>query len=158
MAALNGLELLAGEIQNAFLEAPTREKILFYAGYLWKANEGRVVVVVRALYGLKSSALQFCKHLAEALGNTLGFKPLLADPDLWYKTMSAPNGFKYYAYILVYVDNILIIDKNPHSFMEMIKEKSTVKSNSQPVKHRLLGWSLSHCASRRNWSYPCGIN
>ena len=118
MAALNGLELVAGDIQNAFLEAPTREKILFYAGYEWKANEGRVVVVVRALYGLKSSALQFCKHLAEALGNTLGFKPSLTDPDLWYKPISAPNGFKYYAYILVYVDEILIIDKKSTQFYE----------------------------------------
>ena len=71
MAALNGLELLAGDIQNAFLEAPTKENIFFYAGDEWKANEGRVVVVVRALYGLKSSALQFRKHLAETLGNRL---------------------------------------------------------------------------------------
>ena len=50
MAALTGLELLAGDIQNDFLEAPTKEKIFFYAGNEWKADEGRVVVVVRALY------------------------------------------------------------------------------------------------------------
>ena len=40
MVALNGLELLAGDIQNAFLEAPTKENIFFYAGDEWKANEG----------------------------------------------------------------------------------------------------------------------
>ena len=121
MAVLNGLELLAGDIQNAFLEAPTKEKIFFYAGDEWRADEGRVVVVVQALYGLKSSSLQFQKHLAETLGNNLGFKPSLADLDLWYKLMSASNVFKYYAYILVYVDNILIIDKTLLSFMIMIK-------------------------------------
>ena len=32
MAALNNLYVLAGDIQNAFLESPTNEKILFYAG------------------------------------------------------------------------------------------------------------------------------
>ena len=47
-----------------------------------EADEGTVVVVVRALCGLKSSSLQFYKHLAETLGNNVGFKPSLADPDL----------------------------------------------------------------------------
>ena len=59
MAALNNLDILAGDIQNAFLESPTKEKIYFYAGEEWKADQGKVVIVVRALYGLKSSALNF---------------------------------------------------------------------------------------------------
>ena len=46
MAALNGIELLSGDIKNAFLEAPSREKIFFYADNEWKSDEGRVVVVV----------------------------------------------------------------------------------------------------------------
>ena len=142
MAALNGLELLAGDIQNAFLEAPTKENIFFYAGDEWKADEGRVVVVVRALYGLKSSALQFRKHLAETLGNRLGFKPSLADPDLWFKPMSAKDGFKYYAYILVYVDDILIIDKTPMRFMDMINEKFKVKPDSIAEPTSYLGADL----------------
>ena len=87
MAVLNGLELIAGDIQNAFLEAPTKEKIFFYAGDEGRDDERRVVVVVQAIYGLKSSALQFRKHLAETLGNNLGFKPSLADPDLRYKRL-----------------------------------------------------------------------
>ena len=94
MAALNGLELLASDIQNAFLEAPTKEKIFFYAGDEWKSDEGRVVIVIRALYGLKSSALQFRKHLADSIRNSLGFKASLADPDLWYKPMTNADGFK----------------------------------------------------------------
>lgn len=142
VAALNGLELLAGDIQNAFLEAPTKEKIFFYAGNEWKADEGRVVVVVRALYGLKSSALQFRNHLADTLGNKLGFKPSLADPDLWMKPMSAQDGFQYYAYILVYVDDILIIDKNPGEFMEMIKDDFTLKPESIMEPTTYLGADL----------------
>lgn len=57
IAALNDLDILAGDIQNAYLHAPTKEKLYFYAGDEWKADKGRVVVIVRALYGLKSSAL-----------------------------------------------------------------------------------------------------
>jgi hypothetical protein len=130
MAALNNLDILAGDIQNVFLEAPTKEKIFFYAGEEWKSDKGKVVIVVRALYGLKSSALQFRNCLAETLGNRLGFKSSLADPDLWYKPMTSKDGFEYYAYILVYVDDLLIIHKDPKEFMTQIQESFTVKPSS----------------------------
>ena len=87
IVALN-LDILAGDTQNAFLEAPTKEKIFFYVGDEWKSDKGKVIIIVRALYGLKSSSLQFCNCLAEVLGNRLGFKSFLADPDLWYKPMT----------------------------------------------------------------------
>ena len=104
MATLNNLDVLAGDIQNAFLEAPTKEKIFLYAGDEWKADKDRVVIVVRALYGLKYSALQFRNCLVETLGNRLGYKSDLADPDLWYIPMTDVEGFGYYASILLYVD------------------------------------------------------
>ena len=50
IAALNDLDILAGDIQNAYLNAPTTEKVHFYAGSEWGANEGRAVVIIRALY------------------------------------------------------------------------------------------------------------
>ena len=72
MGDLNNLEVLAGDIQNAFLEAQTKEKIFFYTGDEWKADKGKVVIFVRALFGLKYSALQFRNCLAKTLGNRLG--------------------------------------------------------------------------------------
>ena len=59
MDYLNNFYVLASDINNAFLEFPTNEKIFFYAGGAWKADKDKFVIVVRALYGLKSSALQF---------------------------------------------------------------------------------------------------
>jgi hypothetical protein len=51
---------------------------------------------------------------------TLGYKSCLADPDLWYKPMVRPDdGFKYYAYMLCYVDNILSVH---HDAMTALKE------------------------------------
>ena len=128
MAALNDLDVLAGDIQNAFLSAPTKEKVHFYAGKEWKADEGRLVVVVRALYGLKSSALQFINHL----GHKWGFESSFVDPDLWYKSSTAKGGFKYYAYVLVYVDDFLIIDKQPAKFMEMLN--NPLQSNRKVLR------------------------
>ena len=37
------------------------------------------------------------------------------------------NGITYYAYIFVYADDILIIDKNPELFLNFLKDNCTVK-------------------------------
>ena len=124
------MDILAGDIQNAYLHAPTKEKLYFYAGDEWKADKGRVVVIVRALYGLKSSALMWRNHLADVLGNFMGFSSSLADPDVWYKPETDPSGFQYYSYILVYVDDILMIDKAPRRYMTMLESKFPVKPSS----------------------------
>ena len=139
IAALNDLDILAGDIQNAFLSAPTKERIYFHAGDEWKADKGRVVIVVRALYGLKSSALQFRNFLANTLGNHLGFRSSLADPDVWYKAETKANGFKYYSYILVYVDDLLIIDQAPARYMKMIQNNFTLKPDSIEIPKMYLG-------------------
>ena len=44
--------------------------------------------------------------------------------------MTAKNGTAYYAYIPVYLDDILIIDKNPERFTSLLKENYTVKPSS----------------------------
>ena len=39
----------------------------------------------------------------------LGYKSTKADPDVWIRPQTKPNGFEYYEMILVYVDDILHI-------------------------------------------------
>ena len=58
IAFLNDLDILAGDVQNAYWNAPTKEKVHFIAGSEWKADEGKIVVIVRTMYGLKSSGLE----------------------------------------------------------------------------------------------------
>ena len=57
MYSLNGLDILARDIINYFLESPQKEIIFFYAGNECKSNEDIVVVEICVLCGLKSSAL-----------------------------------------------------------------------------------------------------
>ena len=60
LAALNDLQILAGDVQNAYLNAPTKEKIWFKAGpEFGKDKVGKPVLVVWALYGLKSSGARW---------------------------------------------------------------------------------------------------
>ena len=48
--AFNDLDILSGDIQNAYLNAPTKEKLFFCAGADCKSDQGKVLVTVRALY------------------------------------------------------------------------------------------------------------
>ena len=99
VAALNDLNIFSGNIQNAYLNAETKEKIFFYAGDEWRSNRGRILVIRRALYGLKFSALMWRNHLSDVIGNELGFKSYLSDPYIWMKAIITSSGYKYYAYI-----------------------------------------------------------
>ena len=123
VAALNGLDVLAGDIQNAYLNAPTKEKVWFEAGPEWGSNEGKVVIIVRALYGLKSSGQAWRSLLSDTITNVLGFRSCLADPDVWFKATTKEDGSKVYSYILVYTDDILICDEHPRKYMDLLSSK-----------------------------------
>ena len=45
----------------------------------------------------------------------------LVDSDVWLKAETSQEGKAYYAYILVYSDDILIIHEDPRRYMEMLK-------------------------------------
>jgi hypothetical protein len=106
LAALNDLDLLACDIQNAYINAVTKEKIWFRGGYEMGFDKGKVIVIVHALYGLKSSCERWREHMAQTLWNG-GFTSCKADPDLWLKPVTKPDGSKIYEYVLCYVDDCI---------------------------------------------------
>ena len=108
IAALNGLEVMACDIQNAYLTADCREKIWTRAGPEFWSESGTIMLIRNVLYGLKSSGAAFHAHLAETLYD-IRFVPTQADPDVWRRSAVKEDGFKYYKYVLCYVDDILTI-------------------------------------------------
>ena len=78
MAALNGLSTLSSDIQNAYLTSPCREKIWTVTGPEFGSRRGQKMLIIRALYGLKSSGAAFRAFLAEALYD-IGYTPPVAD-------------------------------------------------------------------------------
>ena len=82
VAALNDLQVMSCDIQNAYLMADCREKIWTYAGPEFGLEQGNIMFVRTALYGLKCSDTAFWAHLAETL-HDIGFCPTRADPDVW---------------------------------------------------------------------------
>jgi hypothetical protein len=130
LASLNDLEVKVGDIENAYLTAPVTEKIWTTLGPEFGADAGKKAVVVRALYGLKSAGAAFRKHLA-TLMRSMDYKPCRADPDLWMKPMVRPSdGFEYYAYILCYVDDIMVIHHAADGVLERINKSFKLKPGS----------------------------
>ena len=59
IAVKNGLDLMCGNIGNAFPTAPCAEKIWSTAGAEFGSRAGSTVVLKRALYGLKTASKLF---------------------------------------------------------------------------------------------------
>ena len=73
IAALNDLQILSADIGNAYLNAPYREKVYATAGKEFGSRAGETVIIVRALYGLKSAGASWRSHLANSL-HGLGYR------------------------------------------------------------------------------------
>jgi hypothetical protein len=52
---LNGYEMCAGDIGNAYLESTCDEEVAFVAGPEFGARAGHVKIIKKALYGLQTS-------------------------------------------------------------------------------------------------------
>lgn len=124
------MDVLTGDIGNAYLNAPTREKIYYRAGLEWGSHmEGSICIIVRALYGLKTSANAWRNHMCSTL-RSMGFDHSLADNDVWFREDLKVDGSLYYSYILVYVDDILIVSESPNKYMDQLSKHYYVKDNS----------------------------
>ena len=140
LAALNDLDILSADIQNAYLSAPLHpdEKYWVTAGTEFGSNKGRPAKIVRALYGLKSSGACFRSHLAVTL-RTLGYFSSKADPDVWMRKVVKTDGTKYWAYVLCYVDGILCCSEKPQLIMDGIARTYTLKAGSVKEPDLYLG-------------------
>ncbi len=93
LAALNDLGVHLTNIGNAYLTAQTTECCYVVAGDEFGPQlKGRILKIVRALYGLKSAGASFHAHLASILWHIMGFTPCLADPDVWMRPAMKPDG------------------------------------------------------------------
>ena len=75
-------------------------------------------MIVKALYGLRSSGLWFHEKLADTL-RAMGFFQSYADPDMWM--CAPPDPFAPYEYIIVYVDDFFVAMKDPMAFFQELQ-------------------------------------
>lgn len=116
-AALNGLDVFAADIRNAYLQAPTSQKNYIICGpEFGLENVGKVAIMHRAVYGGKTSGRDFRNHLRSCM-HFLNFKSCPADPDVWMRPAIRSDGSKCYDYVLLYVDDALVVSDNAESIL-----------------------------------------
>jgi hypothetical protein len=114
LAELNKLELWATDMGSAYLESYTKEKVYIVAGPEFGERCGHTLIIVRALYGLKSSGLRWHERHSDVL-RSMGFFPSKAEQDIWMRRVD-----DHYEYIVVYVDDLLIASKDPKKIVEIL--------------------------------------
>ena len=71
IADANNLEVMVGDIGNAYLHADTKQKVYTRAGAEFEAvgmmAEGTLLEVMKALYGLPTSGNRWHAHLSQTL-------------------------------------------------------------------------------------------
>ena len=129
LAELNGLTIMAGDVGNAYLEAKTREKIYIIAGPEFGELERTIMLVDKALYGLKTSRACYREHFADYL-RSKGWTQSKADPDIWMMDKGT-----HWEYICTYVDDVLVMSKNPKAILDEMQQTFKMKGVGPPTYH-----------------------
>jgi hypothetical protein len=132
LSELNGMELWATDIGNAYLEAYTAEKLYIVAGPEFGELEGHMLIISKALYGLRTSGLRWHKQFSQCL-REMGFEPCKAEPDIWMHQVE-----NLYEYIAVYVDDLCISSKDPKAITDTLTEQYGFKlKGTRPIDYHL---------------------
>ena len=130
-AALNKLDVMVADIINAYLQALLSEKhYIICRPEFGLENVGKVTLIRRALYRDKSSGSNFWRYLRSFM-TFLRYKSCPADPDIWIKEAQKDDGTKYWQFILLYVDNVLVVSYQPaHVILNDIGKYFVIKKGS----------------------------
>ena len=151
-ATLMGINIWGADIQNAYISAPSTERFWIVCGPEFGSEvSGKRAIVKRALYGMKSAGRDFRNHLRDCMSH-LGYRPCRADPDLWMRLSKLKNGVDYYEYILLYVDDCLVISDNPEESLRKLGKYFKLKEGSVGPPSLYLGAKITKVG------LPNGVN
>jgi hypothetical protein len=109
------------DIGNTYLEANTQERVCITAGPEFGPLQNHTLIIVKALYGLRSTGLCWHEKLADCLRNE-GFLPCKVEPDIWIRDRG-----DHYEYVGVYVDDLAFAMKDPSGFAKTLESKYSFK-------------------------------
>jgi hypothetical protein len=147
LAELNGLETWATDIGSAYMEAETAEKIYLEAGPEFGELRGHCLVIFKALYGLRTSGLQWHECFADCL-RSMGFEPPKSEPDIGMR-----RSGDIWEYIGVYVDDLCIAPNDPKGIADIPTNTHCFKlKGAGPIKFHL------GCDFKRDKDGTLGMN
>ena len=131
--AENNLDVMTGDIGNAYLNTNTQENIYTHAGTEFELvgimSEGNLLEVIKALYGLPTSRNRWHAHLSHNL-REMGLKPTRFDPYVWIR--GREGGYDYTG---MHTNDVLIVSVEPTSTFDKLKETYTIKAFGLPKVH-----------------------
>ena len=108
-AALNGLDVCAGDIRNACLQTPSSQKdYLVCNSEFGLENVRRVALIRRALYRGKCAGLNLRNHLRFCMRH-LDLTSCLVNPNMWMRPAKDSDYSLIEEYILLYIHDALVI-------------------------------------------------
>ena len=87
----------------------------------------------------------------------MNYRPSLADPDVWMRPATKPNGFKYWGYILCYVDDVLVLSHQPQHYIDGITAVFKLKNDKAEKPDMYLGAQIEEVISNEGtkcWTMP----
>ena len=138
LAELNGLDIMACDVGNAYLNAPCREKVWFQGGLDTGGDKGKILVITRTLYGLESSGSSWRNMLAGTLED-FGLTSTVADPDIWRQCAKRADRTEYYELLLVYLDDIPLVSHDPRPSLIELGKVYALKEGSLGTPDIYLG-------------------
>ena len=111
------MEAYTTDIGKAYLEAKTLKKVCIRAGAEFGELEGHLLIIYKALYGLRSSGKQFGDLLADCLKKE-GFIPSRAEPQIFMRRQG-----NVWEYIATYVDDLLIVSHQSLKILQVLQNE-----------------------------------
>jgi hypothetical protein len=136
LALARGWHLRQLDIQNAFLNGVLDEVVYMKQppGFTDSAHPSHYCRLIKSLYGLKQAPRAWHARLSSVLG-TLGFSPSTADTSLFI--LHRPE---ITVYLLVYVDDIIVISSSAAAIPRLIGElRSEFSVKDLGLLHYFLG-------------------
>jgi hypothetical protein len=113
LGEVNGLDVDAADVGNAYLMAYTKEKLSIIAGPEFGDLQGWLLIIVKALHKLCTTGARWHEFFADTLMD-MGFYPCKAHTDVWMKAAGT-----HYKFVCVYFDDLAcIMAYYPHLFFQ----------------------------------------
>ena len=137
LVGFSHLKLFACDIGNAFLNVSNREKVQVTEGkeLFGLESKGKWAVICCALYALKSVSTAWRNHFH-------GFKSTIVDPEVYQKSKVRKDGTRYCSYLTIYVDDVLCLDEELETIINMNSNVDRMKSERKKTPDTYLEMNI----------------
>jgi Reverse transcriptase (RNA-dependent DNA polymerase) len=119
------------DIQGAYINAMCNDNVYIKCGPEFGSKQiGKIELIVKVLYGLKTSAFAWREHLSATLQQSLEFTACYTDADVWMRPAVKADGTEYYEFVFVHTDDLLVVSSNPNEGLMRLDQHYVLKPGS----------------------------